>query len=209
MIIKTAEFLKSSPGIKDCPEKRLPEYAFIGRSNVGKSSLINLLVGKKGLAKISSTPGKTQLINYFLINNDWYLVDLPGYGYAKSSKKAREKWGIMIHEYLIKRNTLICTFILIDSRHRPQEKDIDFINWVGASELPFALVFTKCDKISKSELDKNMKYYQDYLYKYWQELPMMFYTSTKDKRGKEEILEFIEENNSMLATHFEAHHTQD
>ncbi|MFC2107718.1 ribosome biogenesis GTP-binding protein YihA/YsxC [Bacteroidota bacterium] len=209
MIIKTADFLKSSPGIKDCPEKRLPEYSFIGRSNVGKSSLINLLVGNKRLAKISSTPGKTRLVNYFIINEDWYLVDLPGYGYAKSSKKSREKWGKMIHEYLLKRNTLVYTFILVDSRHKPQEIDMDFINWVGGSELPFVLVFTKCDKLSKTELNKNIKAYHDYLYKYWQELPMMFYTSTKDKRGKEDILEFIEKNNSMLSSHFELHHNQE
>ncbi len=209
MIVKTAEFLISSPDIKGCPEKRLPEYAFIGRSNVGKSSLINLLVGKKGLAKTSSTPGKTRLTNYFLINEDWYLVDLPGYGYAKTSKKARGKWGAMIHEYLIKRDTLVCTFILIDSRHKPQDKDIDFINWVGANEMPFVLVFTKCDKLSKAELDRNIKSYQDYLYKYWQELPMMFFSSIKDKRGKEEILEFIEKNNSLLSSHFDLRNSQD
>lgn len=202
MIIKTAEFLVSSPGIKACPEKRLPEYAFIGRSNVGKSSLINLLVERKGLAKTSSTPGKTQLINYFLINDDWYLVDLPGYGYAKTSKSSRNKWGKMIHEYLVKRDTLVCIFILIDSRHKPQNKDIDFINWVGASELPFVIVFTKCDKLSKTELAKNMKAYQDHLYKYWQELPLMFQTSTLDKRGREEILNFIQENNHKLSEYF-------
>ena len=198
MDIKTAEFILSSPEVKKCPEAKLPEYAFIGRSNVGKSSLINMLSGNKKLAKTSSTPGKTQLINHFLINDEWYLVDLPGYGYAKSSKKAREQWGQMIHKYLMKRENLLCTFILIDSRLEPQKNDLEFIEWFGVNQLPFVLIFTKSDKINKKQLVHNLDVYKATLKQKWSELPQMIVSSSISKVGKEAVLELVSNTNPLF-----------
>ncbi len=198
MDIKSAKFIISSPEVAGCPEPNLPEYSFIGRSNVGKSSLINMLSGNKKLAKTSSTPGKTQLINHFLINDEWYLVDLPGYGYAKSSKTDREKWGQMIHKYLMKRENLLCTFILIDSRHEPQKNDLEFIEWFGVNQLPFVLIFTKSDKISKEKLLKNLDTYKATLKQKWSELPQIIVSSSISKTGKEAVLELIENTNQLF-----------
>lgn len=198
MIIKSANFLISSPNVGKCPIVKFPEYAFIGRSNVGKSSLINMLVDNKNLAKISGTPGKTQLINYFEINHQWFLVDLPGYGFAKISKSIREKFEKMINDYLIKRRNLLNTFILIDSRLEPQKNDTKFISWCGANGLPFTIVFTKMDKLSKKELSENIAAYKLHLHESWDELPKMIITSAKTGLGKDEILNFIEETNGIL-----------
>lgn len=198
MIIKNSKFIISSTDVSSCPKADMPEYAFIGRSNVGKSSLINMLAGKKNLAKISGAPGKTQLINHFLINKSWYLVDLPGYGFAKASKSDREKWGEMIHKYLIKRTNLLCTFILIDSRHEPQKSDIDFIEWLGVNQLPFVIVFTKTDKLKKNQLQQNIDNYKEFLLKSWLELPQMFITSATSVLGKNDILKFVDETNKIM-----------
>lgn len=199
MQIKSTKFVISSPDILKCPEPNLPEYAFIGRSNVGKSSLINMLTANKKLAKISGTPGKTQLINHFLINDKWYLVDLPGYGFAKSSKKAREKWGLMIRKYLVKRKNLLCIFVLIDSRLSPQKADIDFINWIGINKLPFVIIFTKTDKLNKTQLTQNINLFENRLLEHWEELPQFFISSAKTKAGKENILNFIEKTNTIFS----------
>ena len=200
MHIKSAKFIISSPEVQKCPEPNLPEYAFIGRSNVGKSSLINMLTSRKKLAKISGTPGKTQLINHFLINDNWYLVDLPGYGFAKSSKKDREKWRLMIQKYLIKRKNLLCIFVLIDSRLKPQNSDIDFINWMGLNNLPFVIVFTKTDKLNKAQLTKNINNFKNSLLENWKELPQIFISSAKTKTGQENILDFIDRTNTIFST---------
>lgn len=195
MEITNAEFIVSNTQYKKCPKPEVPEFAFIGRSNVGKSSLINTLVNKSGLAKTSSRPGKTQLINHFSINNkQWYLVDLPGYGYARVSKSSRAKWADMIDEYLLNRRNLICTFVLIDSRIDPQHNDLDFIHWLGINGVPFVLVFTKIDKLSGSELPRQIEKYKKKLKEEWEELPRIFATSAKHLKGKNEILGFIEEN---------------
>lgn len=194
MPIKTATFFISSQKISQCPKPSLPEYAFIGRSNVGKSSLINMLCDVKDLAKTSSTPGKTRLINHFLINSSWYLVDLPGYGYAKLSKSVKEKWQKMIEDFLNYRENLMSIFVLVDSRHEPQKIDLQFIEWLGNSQLPFSIVFTKTDKISPGQLAKNISIYKTELGKQWEELPPFFYTSAKDTMGKEEIIKYIEES---------------
>lgn len=196
MIIQQAKFVKSSPGYQACPDTSLPEYAFIGRSNVGKSSLINMITGFGKLAKTSGTPGKTQLINHFIINDSWYLVDLPGYGFARISKKIREKWEKMIHDYLTQRQNLVNTFILIDSRHDPQNSDMEFIRWFGEQGLPFALVFTKSDKMGVNKLKANLKSYQKSLLEEWEELPFSVVSSAKTKKGQEEILHFIGEMNA-------------
>lgn len=198
MIISNAEFIKSSTTYSQCPIPDKPEYAFIGRSNVGKSSLINMLVGRKQLAKTSSTPGKTQLINHFLINNAWYLVDLPGYGFAKISKTAKAKWEKMVRDYLAKRKNLMVVFLLIDSRIPMQEVDNLFMRWMGESEIPFVIVFTKTDKLKRNELEKNLKNYNTALYRYWEELPPMFITSAEKKLGQEELRSYIEETNSLF-----------
>ena len=198
MILKSSKFIISSTDVNACPKPDMPEYAFIGRSNVGKSSLINMLTGKKNLAKTSGSPGKTQLINHFLINNSWYLVDLPGYGFAKASKSDREKWGEMIHKYLIKRTNLLCTFILIDSRHEPLKADVDFIEWMGVNQLPFVIVFTKTDKLKKNQLQQNIENYKEYLLKSWAELPQMFFTSATSVIGKSEVLKFVDETNKIM-----------
>ncbi len=195
--IKSASFVISSPDVGSCPEQSFPEYAFIGRSNVGKSSLINMLVGKKGLAKISGTPGKTRLINHFIINDEWYLVDLPGYGYAKISQSERAKWKKMINAYLLKRENLICTFILIDSRHEPQKNDMEFMAWMGQKQLPFVIVFTKSDKLSRIKLEDSMEAYTTKLSLTWEELPRSFITSAVTALGKDELLAYISENNKL------------
>jgi GTP-binding protein len=196
MIIQGAKFEKSSADHRQCPLTELPEYAFIGRSNVGKSSLINMITGSKKLAKTSGTPGKTRLINHFRINEAWFLVDLPGYGFAKISKRVREKWEKMIHDYLLHRKNLVSTFILIDSRHEPQASDMEFIRWFGEHALPFVLIFTKSDKLGPNQLGKNIKDYQQKLLTEWEELPLSLITSSKSGRGKEEILELIDEMNA-------------
>jgi len=196
MEISSAKFIKSSPEYLQCPQSELKEFAFIGRSNVGKSSLINMLTGHKKLAKISGTPGKTQLINHFLINDDWYLVDLPGYGYAKISKKIRAQWKKMIEDYLKFREKLVTTFILIDSRIPPQQIDLELIRWFGNNELSFILVFTKTDKLSKTRLQNNLAIYQETLLKEWEELPLSVISSAKTDLGKDQLLKIIEEINN-------------
>ena len=198
MKIKSASFVISKPNWKDCPKPVMPEYAFIGRSNVGKSSLINALCGNKGLAKTSSTPGKTQLINHFLINENWYLCDLPGYGYAKVSKKSREEWGKMIKGYILNRENLMNTFVLVDARHKPQQIDIDFLRFLGENEIPFSIIFTKSDKIKQKELVQNVKDFEQELFKYWDEIPPYFITSSEKKTGKENILDYIDEINPLF-----------
>ncbi len=192
MIIKTANFLKSSAIHTQCPEMDKPEFAFIGRSNVGKSSLINAITNHKKLAKTSGTPGKTQLINHFIINEEWYLVDLPGYGFAKISKKMRAEWEIMINDYLFNRESLMTTFILVDSRIKPQKLDLELMSKYGEDGLPFTMVFTKTDKLTKNQLAKNVAAYKKTLLEYWEELPPMIITSSVERRGVEEILELIE-----------------
>ncbi len=198
MIIKDAVFLVSNTDHHQCPDDGKPEYAFIGRSNVGKSSLINMLTGNKKLAKTSSTPGKTQLINHFEINKDWYLVDLPGYGYARVSKKERAKFEIFISEYLMNRKTLMNVFVLIDSRLEPQKIDVEFINWCGEKQIPFSIVFTKIDKISSSVLGKNLAKYKKELMKYWDEIPPVYTSSSESGFGKEKILNYIDQINISL-----------
>ena len=198
MVIKEAKFLMSNTRVEDCPAPDKPEYAFIGRSNVGKSSLINMLTQQKGLAKTSSSPGKTQLINHFLINDSWYLVDLPGYGYAKVSKNSREDWRRMINFYFQKRENLTCVFALIDARHDPLKQDLDFINHLGTLGVPFVLVFTKLDKQSAAKTDSTIAAYQRKLRETWDELPQIFRTSAEQKTGRDEILNFIEEVNAQV-----------
>lgn len=192
MEIQEAAFFVSNSDYSKCPKPVLPEYAFIGRSNVGKSSLINMLTGKKHLAKISGTPGKTQLINHFIINNSWYLVDLPGYGFARISKTIKEKWEKMISDYLQKRTNLVATFILVDSRLEPQQSDLDFITWFGEKELNFVLLFTKSDKISRNQLTSNLEKYKKVLMQYWDEPPVSIVTSSKTSAGKAQVLQMIE-----------------
>jgi GTP-binding protein len=191
MIIKKAEFIVSNTNPEMCPTTGLPEFAFIGRSNVGKSSLINMLVTRKNLAKTSSTPGKTQTINHFLINDAWYLVDLPGYGYASVGKTTKGSWPAMIETFLKKRDNLQNTFVLIDARLDPQANDVDFINWMGTKGLPFSLVFTKIDKLSKTALNKSATVWADKLKMTWEELPPVFFTSAEKRTGKDELLQFI------------------
>ena len=193
MVIKTANFVMSNQKVGTCPNSSLSEVAFIGRSNVGKSSLINMLCDNKKLAKTSGTPGKTQLINHFLINENWHLVDLPGYGYAKLSKKLRATFGTMISDYLTKRTQLINTFVLIDARLEPQTIDLDFIRFMGENGLPFSLVFTKADKLKPMELQRNVLNYEKELSKEWETLPPRFMTSSEKKLGREELLSYIGE----------------
>tara|TARA_R110002050_G_scaffold99409_6_gene206097 strand:+ start:6386 stop:6991 length:606 start_codon:yes stop_codon:yes gene_type:complete len=198
MEITSAEFLLSNTDITKCPQDGKNEYAFIGRSNVGKSSLINKLVGKKNLAHTSGKPGKTQLINHFTINDSWYLVDLPGYGYAKVSKTSRSKFQKMIEDYILERPTLINLFVLIDSRHEPQKIDLEFMEWLGESGIPFSMVFTKIDKLKSNQLNKNLKIYNTKMLETWAELPMQFSTSAESGAGKAEILSYIGQINSKL-----------
>ncbi len=198
MIIKSSEFVKSSPEVAGCPAPGMPEYAFLGRSNVGKSSLINMITGHKKLAKTSSTPGKTQLINHFIINDNWYLADLPGYGYAKASKKARHGWQQMIRSYLLRRTNLLCSFILIDSRIPSQASDMDLLSWFGNNGLPFVLVFTKTDKLKPRMVDAQVLAITDEMMKEWESLPPVFITSSQTGKGKEDILDFIEDTNRLF-----------
>ena len=198
MKIKSADFVISNTDINKCPKESIPEYAFIGRSNVGKSSLINMLTGRKSLAKTSGKPGKTQLINHFKINDNWFLVDLPGYGYAKVSKKNRSIFAKFIYEYLEKRENLICTFVLVDSRHEPQKIDMLFMEWLGQNQIPFVIVFTKMDKLSSSQLNKNMSKYKAEMLKTWEDIPQTFRSSAESGLGKIEILKFIEQTNSSV-----------
>lgn len=193
MKIKSAEFSISNSRADRCPDGNMPEFAFIGRSNVGKSSLINMLTGRKGLAMTSSTPGKTMLINHFIINGEWYLVDLPGYGYAKRSKKDTEALGRMIRYYVTERSQLTCLFVLIDSRHTPQKIDLDFITMLGEEGVPFGIIFTKADKSSGSKVAQNVKAFRQKLLETWEEMPPYFITSSENGKGREEVLEYIEE----------------
>lgn len=199
MIIREAKFVMSNSRADQCPPPTLPEYAFIGRSNVGKSSLINMLTGQKGLAKTSSLPGKTQLINHFLINEEWFLVDLPGYGYAKVSKTSRAQWAKMINYYLRNRENLACVFVLIDARHSPLAPDLEFIDMLGNEGIPFVLIFTKTDKLSGSQAHQNVTSYMSKLKETWDELPRHFVTSAELKTGRDEVLNFIEDVNRQLA----------
>ena len=195
MEIKEAQFVVSNTDVSKCPEPNKPEYAFIGRSNVGKSSLINKLTNKKSLAKTSGKPGKTRLINHFLINNEWYLVDLPGYGFAKVPEKERKKWEKYIQNYILKRSNLYCLFVLIDSRHEPQRVDLEFMEWLGISEIPFSIVFTKTDKLKPEELEKNLKFYEEKMLETWEVMPGYFVSSAESGYGNKEILDFIEDLN--------------
>ncbi|MCK4561343.1 MAG: YihA family ribosome biogenesis GTP-binding protein [Flavobacteriaceae bacterium] len=199
MKIKTAKFVISNSNVSKCPEDDLPEYAFIGRSNVGKSSLINMLTNHKGLAKISGKPGKTQLINHFIINDNWFLVDLPGYGYAKASRNMRNTFQKFIKEYFEERKQLVNTFVLVDSRHEPQKIDLDFMEYLGENGVPFAIVFTKVDKLNKSTLPKNIATYKRIMLQTWEELPPTFITSSATQDGKDELLEYIDSVNKSLA----------
>ena len=199
MNITKAEFLMSNTRIDKLPNESLPEYAFIGRSNVGKSSLINMLVQRRGLAKTSSVPGKTVAINHFIVNDAWYLVDLPGYGYAQHSKKTREQWRVMINNYISQRRNLVTTFVLVDSRLEPQNNDLGFMDWLGENQVPFCIVFTKADKVSKAELNKNVEALKTRLLEDWEELPPIFITSSEDKTGRDEILDYIDQQNAEIA----------
>jgi GTP-binding protein len=199
MKINTAEFIISNSEVSKCPQEFLPEYAFIGRSNVGKSSLINMLTNNKNLAKTSSRPGKTQLINHFKINNNWFLVDLPGYGYAKVSKKTKQVFQAFITDYFETREQLVCAFVLIDVRHDAQEIDIEFMNYMGESEIPFCIVFTKADKISNSKIDSHINAYRkQMLQNNWEEMPQYFVTSATEQTGKEKLLSYIQEVNEEV-----------
>jgi ribosome biogenesis GTP-binding protein YsxC/EngB len=198
MNIRSAEFVISNTDPALCPQDGKPEYAFIGRSNVGKSSLINMLTGRKGLAMTSSTPGKTQLINHFIINEEWYLVDLPGYGYAQRGKKGREQIQQIIDNYLDQREELTNLFVLLDCRHEPQKMDLEFINRLGESGIPFAIIFTKTDKITLGKLKINTDIYKTKLLEVWEELPPIFYTSSEHKKGRDEVLDYIESINQEI-----------
>ena len=198
MDIKKAEFCLSAPMVSMCPKDNKPEYAFIGRSNVGKSSLINMLTNNKKLAKTSATPGKTLLINHFIINNEWYLVDLPGYGYAKRSKKEVGKLEQMISGYLLQREQLVNVFLLVDVRLEPQKIDLDFIQWLGDSSIPFAIVFTKADKLSAVKVSQQVETYKKVLLETWEELPPVFITSAEKRQGRDEVLDYIDRINKDL-----------
>lgn len=198
MKIKSAEFVISNTDVKKCPKEPYPEYAFIGRSNVGKSSLINMITNHKSLAKTSGKPGKTQLINHFIINKSWFLVDLPGYGYAQVSKDKRRTFQKFIRDYFDKRMQLACSFVLIDSRHEPQKIDLEFMQLLGESGIPFCIVFTKADKLNKNALEKNISHYKKVLLETWEEVPTYFITSSSTSLGKEEILKFIDQVNDSI-----------
>jgi GTP-binding protein len=198
MIIKSAEFIISNTKMTALPKPTLPEYAFIGRSNVGKSSLINMLCRKKGLAKTSQSPGKTQVINHFKINDIWYLVDLPGYGYAKVSQTTRKSWEGMIKTYLEKRENLQCVMALIDSRLEPQKVDLEFIDWLGSKAIPFVIIFTKADKQSKTKTAANVELFKETLAKNWEEIPQCFVTSAEETTGRDEVLGFIDQINQQF-----------
>ncbi len=199
MKIKSAEFVVSNSEVAKCPETNLPEYAFIGRSNVGKSSLINMLTNRKSLAKISGRPGKTQLINHFIINNIWYLVDLPGYGYARVSKTSKQKFQKFITNYFEKRKQLISAFVLVDIRHKPQPIDLEFMQYLGETGIPFGIIFTKADKLKPKAIEKAVTEYCNELLQTWEELPPYFVTSSSKKIGQDAVLDFIESTNKEIA----------
>jgi ribosome biogenesis GTP-binding protein ysxC len=198
MEIKQAAFVVSNTQVAKCPTHKLPEYAFIGRSNVGKSSLINMLTNHKGLAKTSSKPGKTQLINHFLINKEWYLVDLPGYGYAKVSKQSKKTFQQFITDYFKKRRELVSAFVLVDIRHEPQKIDLEFMQWLGENAIPFAIVFTKADKLTEKQIQEHVTSYREILLQQWEEMPPYFITSSENRLGKEDLLSYIETINQSL-----------
>ncbi|GGG44394.1 ribosome biogenesis GTP-binding protein YihA/YsxC [Epilithonimonas arachidiradicis] len=198
MQIKTAEFVKSSQKWQECPEPKIPEYAFIGRSNVGKSSLINAMMNHKDLAKTSQIPGKTQLINHFLVNESWYLTDLPGYGYAKVSKSLRKDFEKLITNYILNRRNLVNLFVLVDIRHNPQKIDLEFMQWCGESGVPFSIVFTKADKLRSGAAEKNVEVYKNELLQSWEELPDLYITSAEKKEGGDLILNYIQKTNDFL-----------
>ena len=198
MEIKSAEFVISNTDVRKCPEGTRPEYAFIGRSNVGKSSLINMLTARKGLAMTSQKPGKTLLINHFLINKEWFLVDLPGYGFAQRGKEGRQNIRRFIESYVLQRPQLTCLFVLLDCRHEPQKIDLEFMEWLGENEVPFAIIFTKIDKISRGRLTENLNKYKERLLETWEELPPILLSSSETKDGREEILDYIQSINRQL-----------
>ena len=202
MKITSADFIISNTEVNKCPSENIPEYAFIGRSNVGKSSLINMLMERKDLAKISGTPGKTQLINHFKINESWFLVDLPGYGYAKVSKKMRAGFQKFIEDYFKKRENLVCTFVLVDCRHDPQKIDLEFMQFLGENQIPFCIVFTKADKLGSSKINKQITSYKKKLLNYWETLPQSFLTSSSTSLGRKELLDFITKINEDVADNF-------
>ena len=199
MKIYSAEFVVSNTAVDKCPKDRIPEYAFIGRSNVGKSSLINMLMERRHLAKTSSTPGKTQLINHFKINNSWYLVDLPGYGYARVSKKKKATFQKYIENYFLQRKQLVCSFVLIDCRHDPQKIDLDFMQFLGENFIPFSIIFTKADKLTPAKLEEQINSYKTKLLEYWEELPTSFITSSSSGLGRDEFLNYIDQINKDVA----------
>lgn len=200
MQIKTAEFVVSNSDVSKCPKNPIPEYAFIGRSNVGKSSLINMITGRKSLAKTSGRPGKTQLINHFIINNNWHLVDLPGYGYAKVSKTAKKKFQQFITDYFLRREQMVWAFVLIDIRHEPQKIDLEFMQWMGENAIPFSIVFTKADKLKPKAIERNVNSYITKLLETWETAPKHFVTSSSSGTGREELLEYIDEMNQKVFT---------
>ncbi len=202
MKINTASFIISNTDVSRCPKDSIPEYAFIGRSNVGKSSLINMLTNHKKLAKTSGKPGKTQLINHFKINESWFLVDLPGYGYAQVSKSKRKTFQSFIKDYFLQRQQLVCSFILVDSRHEPQKIDLEFMQFLGENGVPFGIIFTKADKLGSSTLNKNITKYKKQLLKTWEEVPTHFITSSETDMGRDEVLNFIEQVNTNVAGNF-------
>ncbi|NLP57380.1 YihA family ribosome biogenesis GTP-binding protein [Lutibacter sp. B1] len=202
-MIKSADFVISNTNVSKCPKEQLPEYAFIGRSNVGKSSLINMLTDKSKLAKTSGKPGKTQLINHFKINNNWFLVDLPGYGYAKVSKSKRQTFQEFIKDYFLQRQQLVCSFVLVDSRLEPQKIDLEFMEFLGENGIPFCIVFTKSDKLKLSELNRNIQFYSKKITStVWETMPQYFVTSASNKTGKDELLNFIDDLNQQVAENF-------
>jgi len=198
MKIKSAEFVMSNSDVAKCPKNRLPEYAFIGRSNVGKSSLINMLTSKKSLAKTSGKPGKTQIINHFLINKNWYLVDLPGYGYAKVSKRSKKTFQKFITQYFSLREQLISAFVLVDIRHEPQPIDVEFMQWLGENSIPFSIIFTKADKLKPKAIENHVEAYKTILLETWEEMPNYFITSSSNDIGKEAVLDYIDQLNANL-----------
>ena len=198
MQIKTAEFVVSNSDVSKCPKNPIPEYAFIGRSNVGKSSLINMITGRKSLAKTSGRPGKTQLINHFIINNNWHLVDLPGYGYAKVSKTAKKKFQQFITDYFLRREQMVWAFVLIDIRHEPQKIDLEFMQWMGENAIPFSIVFTKADKLKPKATERNINNYIQILLETWETAPKHFVTSSSSGTGREELLEYIDTMNQQV-----------
>ncbi|NAS29466.1 YihA family ribosome biogenesis GTP-binding protein [Flavobacteriaceae bacterium R38] len=202
MDIKSAEFIISNSDVSKCPKEQLPEYAFIGRSNVGKSSLINMLTNRKNLAKTSGRPGKTQLINHFKINNTWFLVDLPGYGYARVSKKAKKTFQKFITNYFEKRKQLVSAFVLVDIRHEPQKIDLEFMEWLGENGIPFSIIFTKADKLKPGASERNVLNYKNEMLKTWEEMPMHFVTSSSKNTGKEDLLNYIHQINEELKSNF-------